>query len=176
MEVFLQGAGLVGHNSVQSRWAGGTPGLRNGLPVLGSGGNSPGPQSWLLGNHMDFRSSRSDIIWAGTESTMAPLDHDHNVMGLRPFAAYLMWTNFWEAMPCSMLSRVSLCNPMDCSPPESPIHGILQARVLDLFTISLWEAGGAIILDIQLFPCPGWDLPNLVGGIRPLARLELWNF
>ena len=22
------------------------------------------------------------------------------------------------------------CNPMDCSPPDSPVHGIFQARIL----------------------------------------------
>ena len=25
----------------------------------------------------------------------------------------------------------ALCNPMDCSPPSSSVHGILQARVLE---------------------------------------------
>ena len=25
----------------------------------------------------------------------------------------------------------TLCNPMDCSPPGSSIHGILQARILE---------------------------------------------
>ena len=28
-------------------------------------------------------------------------------------------------------SRPTLCNPMDCSPPGSSIHGIFQARVLE---------------------------------------------
>ena len=32
----------------------------------------------------------------------------------------------------------TLCDPMDCSPPVSPIHGIFQARVLD------WVARGRI--------------------------------
>ena len=27
-------------------------------------------------------------------------------------------------------SRLTLCNPMDCSPPGSSVHGILQARIL----------------------------------------------
>ena len=32
----------------------------------------------------------------------------------------------------SHFSRVSLfCDPMDCSPPGFPVHGILQARVLE---------------------------------------------
>ena len=30
----------------------------------------------------------------------------------------------------SLLSRPTLCNPTDCSPPNSSIHGILQARTL----------------------------------------------
>ena len=35
------------------------------------------------------------------------------------------------------LSRVQLlCRPRDCSPPGSPVHGILQARTLEWVTIS----------------------------------------
>ena len=30
----------------------------------------------------------------------------------------------------------TLCNPVDCSPPGSPVHGILQARVLEWVAIS----------------------------------------
>ena len=33
-----------------------------------------------------------------------------------------------ESVSCS--SRVLLCNPMDCSPPGSSVHGILQAIIL----------------------------------------------
>ena len=25
----------------------------------------------------------------------------------------------------------TLCDPMDCSPPDSAVHGILQARILE---------------------------------------------
>ena len=31
---------------------------------------------------------------------------------------------------------LSLCNPMDCSPPDSSVHGIFRARILDWFAIS----------------------------------------
>ena len=34
------------------------------------------------------------------------------------------------------LSYVRLCNPMDCSPPSSSVHGILQARILEWVAIS----------------------------------------
>ena len=31
----------------------------------------------------------------------------------------------------SGFSRVQLCDPMDCSPTGSSVHGILQARILE---------------------------------------------
>ena len=46
------------------------------------------------------------------------------------------------------LSCLTLCNPMDCSPPDSSVHIILKAR----------------ILEGVLFPSPE-DLPNT--GIKP---------
>ena len=51
------------------------------------------------------------------------------------------------------LCRVRLCNPMDCSPPGSSVHGIFQARVLE------WVP----------FPSPG-DLadPAIEPGSPPL--------
>ena len=51
-----------------------------------------------------------------------------------------------------LLSRVSLCNPIDCSLPGSLVHGILQARLLD------WK-----------FPPPG-DLPE--PGIKPTSPVS----
>ena len=33
-------------------------------------------------------------------------------------------------------SVVSLCDPMDCSPPGSSVRGILQARILEWVAIS----------------------------------------
>ena len=34
------------------------------------------------------------------------------------------------------LSRVRLCDPVDCSLPDSSAHGILQARILEWVAIS----------------------------------------
>ena len=40
-------------------------------------------------------------------------------------------------VPCKPLqSCPTLCNPMDCSPPGSSVHGILQARTLEWVTVS----------------------------------------
>ena len=32
-------------------------------------------------------------------------------------------------------SCLTLCDPMDCSPPGSSVHGILQARILEWVTM-----------------------------------------
>ena len=42
----------------------------------------------------------------------------------------------WFTM-CICESYPSLCDPMDCSPPGSSVHGVLQARVLDWIAIPL---------------------------------------
>ena len=50
-------------------------------------------------------------------------------------------------------SCLTLCNPMDYSPPGSSVHGILQARILEQVAISL-----------------SGDLSNL--GIKPGASAQ----
>ena len=39
---------------------------------------------------------------------------------------------------CELVAQscLNLCNPMDCSPPESSVHGIFQARKLKWVAIS----------------------------------------
>ena len=37
-------------------------------------------------------------------------------------------------------SCLTLCNPVDCSPPSSSVHGILQARTLEWVAISFSNA------------------------------------
>ena len=34
-------------------------------------------------------------------------------------------------------SCLPFCDPMDCSPPGSPVHGILQARILERVAMPL---------------------------------------
>ena len=52
----------------------------------------------------------------------------------------------------SIQSCLTLCDPMDCSPPGSSVHGILQARVLE------W-----------VFLSPG-DLPD--PGMEPVSLMS----
>ena len=43
---------------------------------------------------------------------------------------------FPSAVLCCAQSGLTLCNPMDCSPPGSSVHGIVQARILERVAIS----------------------------------------
>ena len=42
----------------------------------------------------------------------------------------------WVVICVVAKSWLTLCDPMDCSLPGSPVHGILQARILEWFAIS----------------------------------------
>ena len=42
----------------------------------------------------------------------------------------------WSCHVCCVQSCLTLCNSMDCSPPGSPFHGILQTRILEWVVIS----------------------------------------
>ena len=40
----------------------------------------------------------------------------------------------------SLQSCPALCDPMDCSPPGSSVHGILQARILEWVAVPFSRA------------------------------------
>ena len=56
---------------------------------------------------------------------------------------YLSWKHFFQAAAAaakSLQSRPNLCDPIDSSPPGSPIPGILQARTLEWVAVSFSKA------------------------------------
>ena len=48
----------------------------------------------------------------------------------------VLGSRWWLKSECWLLSHVWLCDIMDCSPPGSSVHGILQARILERGAIS----------------------------------------
>ena len=48
--------------------------------------------------------------------------------------SFIILGEYWKACVCMCLVAQlcpTLCDPMDCSPPASSVHGILQARILE---------------------------------------------
>ena len=79
-----------------------------------------------------------------TWQLLLPLTTLHVVQGLmialcspysRPFSEASFWiSRAWKKVVVKVLvvqSCLTLCDPMDCSPPASSVHGILQARILE---------------------------------------------
>ena len=60
------------------------------------------------------------------------------------------WLTPWK-MTKSFQSCLTHCNPRDCSPPVSYVHGMLKARVLEWFTMP-FSKGSSLIRDRTLPP------------------------
>ena len=75
------------------------------------------------------------------------------------------------AAAAKSLSCVWLCDPMDCSPPGSPIHGIFQAKVLEWMLLPSPHQQCTVVL---ISSCPFQHLPCvLVVDILTVVRWYL---
>ena len=63
---------------------------------------------------------------------------------------------FWYIIPCCLASksRLTFCNPLDCSPPGSSDHRISQARILERAAIS-FSGGSSRLRDQTCVFCIG---------------------
>ena len=79
----------------------------------------------------------------------------------------------------SLQSCPTLCNPIDGSPPGSPVPGILQARTLEWVAISFsngwkWKVKAKSLSRVRLLvtpwtaahQAPPWDFPGKSTGVR----------
>ena len=66
------------------------------------------------------------------------------------------------------VSHVQLCHPMDCGPPGSSVHGIVQARILEWVAISFLTGSS----DPGIKPA-SLVSPALAGGFLPLHLLGI---
>ena len=65
-----------------------------------------------------------------------PLRPRLSLDGRRNDTETLSWqkSRYWGILPVLVLvthSCLTLCDPVDCSPPGSSVHGVLQARILE---------------------------------------------
>ena len=78
----------------------------------------------------------------------------------------------------SLLSCPTLCNPIDGSPPGSPVPGILQARTLEWVAISFsnarkWKVKVKSLSHIQLLATP-WTAAYQAPLSMGFSRQEYW--
>ena len=79
----------------------------------------------------------------------------------------------------SLQSRPTLCDPIDGSPPGSPISGILQARTLEWVAISFsnaskWKVKVKSLSHVWLFATP-WTAAYQAPLSMEFSRHECWS-
>ena len=79
----------------------------------------------------------------------------------------------------SLQSCLTLCDPIDGSPPGSPVPGILQARTLEWVAISFsnvwkWKVKVKSLSHVQLFATP-WTAAYQAPPSMGVSRQEYWS-
>ena len=74
---------------------------------------------------------------------------------------------------------LTLCNPIDGSPPGTPIPGILQARILEWVVISFssawkWKVKGKSLSHVRLLTTP-WTAAYQAPPSMGFSRQEYWS-
>ena len=95
------------------------------------------------------------------------------------FSYYVSGSRSLLLLLLSHFSSVFLCDPIDCSPPGSPIPGILQARTLEWVAISFsnawkWKVGVKSLSHVQLLATP-WTAAYQAPPSMGFSRQEYWS-
>ena len=90
-----------------------------------------------------------------------------------------LYTSPATAAPKSLQLCLTLCYPIDGSPPGSPVLGILQARTLEWVAISFsnawkWKVKVKSLSHVQLFTTP-WTAAHQAPPSMGFSRQEYWS-
>ena len=88
-------------------------------------------------------------------------------------------SELWTAAAKSLQSCPTLCDPIDGSPPGSPVPGILQARTLEWVAISSsnawkWKEKVKSLSSVWLFGTP-WTAAYQAPPSMGFSRQEYWS-
>ena len=94
------------------------------------------------------------------------------------FFFFFSWTAAAAAAK-SLQSCPTLCDPMDGSPPGSPVSGILQARTLECVAISFsnawrWKVKVKSLSRVRLLATP-WTAAHQAPPSMGFSRQEYWS-
>ena len=138
---------------------------------------------------------RLKLDWAGLLKNArcflfsAPLKSEEreNFSGLLLWLALATLNSFWSITACcvaaaaakSLQSCPPLCDPIDGSPPGTPVPGILQARTLQWVALSFcnawkWNVKGKSFSRVRLFATP-WTAAHQAPPSVGCCRQEYWS-
>ena len=113
-------------------------------------------------------------------STISLLMCSTNVLPLVPLFYYYYYYIIIVAAAAKLLqSCLTLCDPIDGSPPGSSVPGILQARTLEWVVISFsnawkWKVKGKSLSRVRLFSIP-WTTAYWAPPSLGFPRQEYWS-
>ena len=89
------------------------------------------------------------------------------------------WATWCSAAAKSLQLCLTLCDPIDGSPPDSPVPGILQARTLEWVAISFsnvwnWKVKVKLLSHVRLLATP-WTAAHQAPLSMGFARQEHWS-
>ena len=118
------------------------------------------------GGHLRFIASNSKVqVWSWTWSWHPKFECPTCSLLVRIIGD--IWVLISVCCCCCLVAQLclTLCDPMDCSPPGSSVHGILQARTLEWVAISLSRLVSEVCVngsfDGMSYNC--WDLMLSLG-------------
>ena len=118
--------------------------------------------------------SRTWLKWLSSSSYIYIL--------IKPLRGLPRWTQCDHAVAAAaklLQSCLTLCDPIDGSPPGSPVPGILQARVLEWGAISFsnawkWKVKVKSLSCVQLLATP-WTAAHQAPPSMGFSRQEYWS-
>ena len=116
-------------------------------------------------------------LWTISENT-APFKWE-NILFLAKFNFFLALTMLPAAAAKSLQSCPTLWDPMDCSLPDSPVPGILQARTLEWVAISFsnawkWKVKVKSLSPVRLLATP-WTAANQAPPSLGFSGQQYWS-
>ena len=133
-----------------------------------------------LTSHSKMSGSRWAIIPSWLSGTLRFYLYSSSVYSCHLFLISSASVRWCLLLLLSHFSRVRLCcDPIDGSPPGSPVPGILQARTLEWVAISFfnawkWKVKVKSLSHVQLFATP-WTAAYQASLSMGFSRQEYWS-
>ena len=107
------------------------------------------------------------------------LHSNHFILFWSEHISYVAQDNIWMSTAKSLQLCLTLYDPIDRSPPGSPIPGILQARTLEWVAISFssawkWKVKGKSLSHVRLLVTP-WTTAYQAPPSMGFSRQEYWS-
>ena len=145
-------------------------------------GNQPHTLRWGLGCFSLYQVLENDVKFSAVFIVPVLSSHLLPRVGSHQSFEAIEHSQQWHAMLCyakSLQLCLTLCNPIDGSPPGSPIPGILQARTLGWVAISFfnawkWKVKVKSLSRVWLLAIP-WTAAYQAPPSMGFSRQEYWS-